>query len=283
MDKIKFLFAFPFSVVGDEPESDADGGNGEIDKKVIEPPAKKTKVEFTPDQQAYLNSLLAEERRKAKVSVEKTVLQLETLKNQAGTSEAEKERLAQQITDLQSTYTTEKEMTDKERAKSDKKRQEELDKHKKETDTWKNRFTNTKIRRDIVDAASIAGQKADNPEHIVAYLSGNARLVEELDEEGKPTDNFVTKIKVRGKDKEGKPITLDMIATDAVKYMAEQDEHAKLFESGVSGGLGGNPNRPGKGGGMSDPNSPPTDQAAYREWRKQNPGAVGVTVRSTKK
>lgn len=289
MDKIElnWLFANHFLVVGDETSTEETDTNEE-DTSQEEPPAKKPapkkapKVEFTSEQQAYLNSLLAEEKRQAKVKIEKHVTQLETEKNKAGTTAAEKVRLEEQIEELRSTYETEKQMTEKDRKKAEKKVKDEIDAAKKDADTWKTRFTKTQIKRALVDASSIPGQKADNPQHIVALLFEDSRLVEETDEDGKPTDNFVTKVKIRSKDKDGKPVTLDMIATDAVKFVSEQDEHARLFESGVSGGLGGNPNRPRKGG-VTDPNSPPKDQAAYREWRKANPGAVGAPSRSSGK
>lgn len=279
----KFLLAFPFRFVGDEPVTDENtetDDDGNIVEKKVTPPGKKPKVTFTAEQQAYVNSLLAEDNRKAKEKIEKHVTQLETQRNLAGTTAAEKERLEAQIEELRSTYTTEKEMTEKERKKQDAKREKEINDAKAEANTWKTRFTKTQIKRALVDAASVKEHKAINPNHIVALLSEDTRLVEDMDEEGKPTGDYVAKVKIRTI-KDGKPQTLDLIATEAVKFISEQEEHAGLFDSGVSGGLGSNPNRPRKGV-SSDPNSPPIDQAAYRQWRKENPEAVGATRRSSK-
>src|SRR5262245_56765597 len=60
-------------------------------------PAARPKVSFTPEQQGYVNSLLAEERRKAKATVDRMITQLETEKNKATTTAAEKEALEQRI------------------------------------------------------------------------------------------------------------------------------------------------------------------------------------------
>ena len=82
-------------------------------KEEIEKPKPKSKTPtFTPDQQAYVNSLVAEERRRAKSKNEALILQLETLKNSSNTTAAEKEQLADRIESLKAEFQT-KEVNDR--------------------------------------------------------------------------------------------------------------------------------------------------------------------------
>ena len=51
----------------------------------------------------------------------------------------------------------------------------------KERDTWKGRYTKETIKRSLVDACNIKGQRAYNPSPIVALLKDSTKLVDELD------------------------------------------------------------------------------------------------------
>src|SRR5262249_2285725 len=152
-----------------------------------EPPAKpagkgaKPKVSFTPDQQAYLNSLLAEERRKNKAVVDRMITQLETEKTKAGTSAAGKEALEQPIDELKKHHLTAKELRKKDEKRRQDKWEKDLAAANQATELWKNRFVNTTIKREITQAA--VAQKAHNPRHVVNELVPYTRLVDELDED----------------------------------------------------------------------------------------------------
>lgn len=276
-----FLAANCFRLVNDEPVNEETSETETPVTPPVTPKPIKAKVTFAPEQQAYVNSLVAEEKRKGQQANERLVTQLETEKNRAGTTVAEKEQLEARIEEIKSEYVTKEQLTEKERKKADKKRDDALAAAQAETGVWKERFTKTTIRRSLVDAALVPEHKADNPAHIVAILFPDTRLVEELDEEGKPTGEYVAKTKVRTV-KDGKPTTLDMTATEAVKFLSEQEEHLGLFSSGASGGLGGNPSRP-RTKGATDPNSPPEDPTEYRAWRLKNRGAVGAPVTKSSK
>ena len=279
-----FSIAMPFIGADDDDtsnEENNEGGESDNGGNNTPPPGKdlrdkpKPKVQLSPEQQSYVNSLVAEEKRKGREAANKVITQLETLKNNVGTTEKEKEALAQRIEDLQNAHLTEKEISEKDRKKADKKKDDEIAAAKKDADTWKSRFIGTTVKRSILDAATLPAHKANNPQHIVAILTPDTRLVEEIDEEGKPTGEYVAKSKVKTI-KDGKPATLEMTVTEAVKFMSEQDEHAGLFDSGATGGTGSNPNRPNRKGGTADPNIPPTDPNEYRKWREKNRKSLGA-------
>lgn len=277
--KLAFLYADAYATAydddpvsdTDELESDPDSDPGLQTTTVVKPVVKpKAKPNITPEVQEYLNSILAEDRRKHKSASDKVITQLETLKNQVGTTGAEKEQLEARIEDLKNSQLTADEMRKKEEKKREHKHKTELDTAQIEASKWKTMFQTSTITRAITDAAVV--NDAHNPRHIVNELAPNTRLVEELDEENKPTGMLVPRVKITTV-KDGKPTTLEFGVTEAVKFMKEQEEHAPLFKSGATGGLGGSPSNSKKRGINSD--TPPEDPAEYREWRKKNPDKVG--------
>jgi hypothetical protein len=116
-----------------------------------------------------------------------------------------------------------------------------------------------------------AGIRGDafNADQVVTILRPSTRLIEELDPEtNQPTGRFVPKVRLAGKDKDGKSVVLDLTPTDAVKQMKEMPEiYGNLFKSGAHSGVGGNNNASYNKG----TNSPPIGQgqAAYLKWREQ--------------
>lgn len=196
--------------------------------------AEKNKPKtFTQDQ---LNAILAEDRRKAKAQNEKIASELEALKSKANLSAQEREDLETRVESLRSEFMTKEEMLKQEKDRETKKLKTELDTKIKESENWRSRFTESTITRSITDAA--VSTDAFSPKQIVAQLLPNTRLVEEVDESNQPTGQYVAKVKITDKDKDGKPITLDLTVHEAVKKMSEQDDFANLFKGKGTGGLG---------------------------------------------
>jgi hypothetical protein len=238
-------------------------------KAAAKPPVKpKLKIALSAEQQDFVNSLIAEERRKAKTIADKAITQLETERNRAGTTQAEKDALEIRIEDLKASQLTAEEFRKKEEKKKETKWQSEITTRDAEIKKWRDLYTGSTVRRAITDAA--VEHKAYNPRHIVKELTGDTRLIDELDEEDKPTGELVPRVRMQVV-KDGKPVTLDMTVTEAVKHMSEQEEHAPLFNSGATGGLGSRPNSPGGKGRNSD--EPPTDPAEYQAWRAKRKAA----------
>ena len=217
---------------------------------------------FTQDD---VNKFLAEERRKAQKGNERTVKELETLRKTANLTTEEKEKLEIRIEDLKNEFLSKEELAKKETKKEADKTKRQLEDLVTERDRWKNLFTSSTIERELVSAAAA---DAYNPDQILKILKPDTRLTEELDAEtGQPTGKLIPKVKFVGKDKDGKPVQLDLSATEAIKQMKEMQEYGNLFRSGANGGLGGNNAitlNLTKG-------EIPTDPRAYREWRKKNP------------
>lgn len=225
----------------------------------------KSEVKFNQDD---VNRFLAEERRKAQKQNERTIKQLDELKKSSQLSVEEKEKLETRIEDLKNDYLTKEELVKKEAKKESEKTKRELEQHQKEAEKWRTLFATKTIERDILDAA---GSDVYNSRQILQILKPDARLVEQLGEDGQPTGGHVTRVKYAGKDKDGNPVAMDLTVTEAIKQMKEDtEEFGNLFRSGANGGLGGTNTNVNRNSG-----GPPSDPAAFRRWIKDNPNFLG--------
>jgi hypothetical protein len=219
--------------------------------------------------QKKVNAILAEEKRKNKEIIDRQVKELETLKKSRGLTEQEKTGLTARIEELQNTLLTKEELAVKERKKLEHEHKVALEQTTTERDTWKNKFVQSTIVRSITDEAVRA--EAFAPNQIVALLEKNTRLAEVVDADGNPTGEFIPKVKMQDVDKDGKPLTLDLTVSEALKRMKDRaDEYGNLFKSGVAGGLGA---AGGKSGKDVDPSKMSPEQ--YRLWRNGRLGRKG--------
>ena len=238
--------------------------NGDNDK------TKKQKVTFTKDQQDYINAQLAEERRRGQQKNDQLITQLETQKQRADTTEAERASIESRIDQLRGEYATKEELHKKTMEAQLKSEKDARNKAEADAKDWKSRFEINMLDVDLVGAA--VEHKAYNAHTVKAILQPVSRIADQLDENGQPTGKYTTRVKMSQKTKEGKLQTLDMSPSEAVKFLSEQQEHANLFISTASGGLGGN--NMGRGGGTSNgKEGPPKDTAEYQEWRKKEKAA----------
>lgn len=233
--------------------------------ETLTPETPKSDTKFS---QEDVNRFLADERRKLQKQNERTIKQLDELKKSTQLTSEEKEKLETRIEDLKNEFLTKEELSKKEVKRESEKSKRELETYQKEAEKWRSLFATKTIERDILDAA---GSDAYNNRQILQILKPDARLVEELGEDGQPTGGHVTRIKYAGKDKDGNPIPLDLTVTEAIKQMKEDaDQFGNLFRSGANGGLGGNNSNVNR-----NTNGPPSEPAAFRRWLKDNPQFLG--------
>jgi len=259
----------PFvSVFEGEPES---GENAEVTDSGTPPPTepkKNEKVKFDAAQQAYVNSLIAEERRKSQVKNDQLITQLETEKNRVGTTAAEKQALEDRIEGLKNEYATKETL----KARETEKKLKELEDKNKQLEaqgaTWEQRYHRDRKRIDLTQAA--AEEKAYNPRQVVNELFSNSRLEPIVGDDGKPTDEYRTMVKINTVDGDGKPKVLDLDPVGAVRQLKEMREYQNLFISPATGGLGGGSLGRGGGGGGKAPHEMST--AEYMEYRKKQKG-----------
>jgi len=174
--------------------------------------------------------------------------------------------LNKQIETLRDAGKTQEQLAKESHDKLIKKHQGELQKSDETGKLWKGRYETYRTKTDIQTAAH--KHKALNPTQIYEILRNHVSFVEVMDADGKPTGEIEPRVKIKETDKDGKVNELSLDIEAAVKRMTEGEEHANLFESGASSGLGGRNN--GRKGASGD-TTIPTNTSSYMAVRKKNP------------
>jgi hypothetical protein len=91
---------------------------------------------------------------------------------------------------------------------------------------------------------------AFDPDQIKAILRPKTKKVERLDEQNKPTGEYMAQVDWVTVDKEGKEVRLKLSVKDTIKSMKENPaKYGNLWKTKAQGGLGDN----------TDPSMPPTN------------------------
>jgi hypothetical protein len=190
---------------------------------------------FTQDQ---VNAILNKEKTKWQQTNKTTVSQLEELKKQDGLSKEKVAELENQIAQLQTTYMTESELLKRDTEKKTTELSTQLEQTSGQLKFWNNKYTQLLVSHAITSAA--ATNDAYNPEQMLTQLGGAAKVVPVI-QDGKETGEFEVKIQFTDKDKDGKPVVLELTPDATMKRMKElPQQFGNLFKAGVNGGLGGN-------------------------------------------
>ncbi len=225
------------------------------------PPANET---FTKEQ---VNELLLKETDKVKKERDATVAQLEQLKKSQGLTAKEKEALTKQIDDLKSLNLSKEEQAKIEAARLEKTFGEEKENILSERNHWKNQYEAYRIDNEIYKAADKA--KAFSADQLVDFLKPKTKLIERKEVvNGKEEIVYTTLVKFADRDKDGKPVMLDLSVEDAIKRMRELPTvYGNLFKSETKGGTGLlNSEQVGDTGGSGF--SPNMGMEKYLELRK---------------
>ena len=223
-------------------------------------PAGEKKLSLT---QSDLNRMMADNRKKLTTENENLVASLETLQETARMSDEERGSLADTIETLRKQTLTQEEIAKRELAKKQTEFQTTAKRLEVERDSWKERYTGALIGRSLVDAA--VQHAAYDPEQITGILGSKTRLVETLDDDGKPTGQHEVMVDFDTVDSDGKSVTLTLSPAETVKSMKETERFANLFVAKGSQGLGLHGNE------QAGSDAPPDDMNQYMEWRKRHP------------
>ena len=192
------------------------------------------KTSFTQDE---VNAIIAKERAADKKRNEQLVQQLESLKSTSKMTSDEKAALESRIEELKTQHMTKEELAARDRKKLEEELSGARDSAINEAKSWRTRYESSTVQRALVDEA-VKGD-AFSPHQIMELLSPRSKVVEALDDKGKPVGNFIVQIAFDDVDKDKKPVTMQLTPAEAVKRMKELPERfGNLFKSGVRGGLG---------------------------------------------
>lgn len=223
-------------------------------------------ISFSEKQQEYIKNLLETERTQEKQRVEETYkglkAEIDNLRKKTTLTTQERTEQDQRIQELTNLNKSKEAEIQREREKLIRDHKKEKDELTLDRDNWKRDYTESTILRSLTDAA--IEHDAINPEQAVNILRPNTKLVEETDENGKPTGKLVPKVRYRDVDADGKPLDVDLDPSLAIKRMSESEKHYNLFKNKSAGGLGLHTNNDGK---KQDIAQMATDPKAYREAR----------------
>lgn len=218
-------------------------------------------ITFSKEQAEIVNKQLSAEKNRAQRALDEA----KALRAKADLTDGERKDIDKRIEDLQNQLMTKEELAKQEKDKIVKNYEKQVKETSEEASKWKTRFIESTITNSILSAATT--NNAYNPNQLLAIIRPNASLVEDVDDNGKATGQFKTKVKIHTKSgDDGKPITLELEPNEAVKKMSEMDEYLNLFKSDGATGFGGT-NRSNSGGNL-DIATLAKDQAKYEEARR---------------
>lgn len=183
-----------------------------------------------------LNRVVAEEKRKTQVRQREMASELAEIKKNSSLSDEEKQTLETRIEELQNQYLTAEERARQASEATKKKNENTLKDLTNERDNWRTKHESLVINSAVTTAAS--NNKAWFAEQIAAILVPKTKLVEKLDDAGKPTSIHEARVAFPDTNKDGKAVTLDLTVDQAVKRMRELEQYGNLFEGDKAGGLG---------------------------------------------
>lgn len=251
---------------------DPPAGDPPADPPAGDPPTPQTLAEYlksTPGAQDELNKMMADNRKKLTTQNQDLMTQLTTIKDQFSGTAQEKEELEAQIEQLQNQFLTKEELSKREQEKAKKEHLKLLEKATKDAESWKNRYTQSRIQRELLDAAVAA--KSINPDVIVDMLGGKTHLAQSL-VDGQPNGEYEVRVKFADTDEEGNSVNLDLPPEGVLKRMSElTDKYGHLFQSTATSGMGANSGMGGDGKPQGSLSAILEDPVAYAEWRKKNP------------
>lgn len=266
----KLLATTSFVAYDDDPAAaeKAAAEKAAAEKAAAEKAAAEQAQTFT---KADMDKALAEERRKGQELNRQTMAELEAVRPKLNMTKQERDELDARMKDLTQKMLTKDEIASQEANRLRKAHENKVTELEKEKDDWQQRYTQSFIDRSITDAA--VEFDAYSPSQVVTLLRQDTRLVPKLDAEGNATDQFEPKISFSDKDKDGKPVILELSPQETLKRMKETEGFLNLFKGTGKGGLGGNNQGAGKKQSAADLAK---DPAAYRAARKSGELTFGA-------
>lgn len=228
--------------------------------------ARKAAEKSTFDQ-AAVDKIVADARRKDQAELQKTTAELKKLQASESLTAQEKANLQSRIEDIENQYKTKEQLAAQELEKQQTAAKTALEAAAQERDQWKGSFEANTIGTAILKTSA---PDAVNVELMDDLLRPKSRVVPAKDSAGTIIPGqFIVMTKVTVTDAKTKaPVTLELPIEDAIKQMkGDPQRYGNLFKSTTGGGVGGS----GGGRGGVGPNSgaelAAMSDADYAAWR----------------
>lgn len=238
--------------------------------------------------QDKVNEILAKERRKHQQALQQQEKMVKELLEKANLTDQQRKEweanlhtLQEQLVTTQGQLRSKEQEAVAERKKLEETFQAKITEMERRASEWENRYRKETVYRSLYDA----GNKNDayNADQIVTILLPMSKLVEDVDDNGKPKGTFKTVVEFPDVD----PTTGDLsIAVrspeDTVKRMKELVDYQNLFRSNVVSGLGSNSSTAGiptGATGKPDLARIARDPQQYRKLRQERPDLFNTKSR----
>jgi hypothetical protein len=220
--------------------------------------------------QAEVDKMMADHRQTLQKTNAELTTRLEQLQNTANLTKAEKEELAQTLETLNNQHKTAAQQQAEAADKAKKKYEADLAATSQDRDKYKTGY-HTLIVTNSITAGAVKNNAADKTgKQLQLMLLPQAKVVDELDGEGKPTGHLVAKIGITYlDDKTKKPVSVELPVEEAIAKMATMDEYANLFMVDGKPGVGGSSGAGAKTGTNGTPDFSKMSALEYREWREK--------------
>jgi len=187
--------------------------------------------------QEQMNSIIAKEKRVWLEQRDEMLTKIESLQSKSSLSDEERASFEEEVKNLRNMGKTKENIAKENLERQQKEYQLKLEKLTKDLEEWKGRYTHETIISSIESEAVKAN--AFNPQNIVDHLGGRAKLVPELDEEGKETGKLITQVTFTDVGEDGKEMDVNMSIQEAVTRMTQlPDRYGNLFSTTKTQGLG---------------------------------------------
>jgi hypothetical protein len=203
--------------------------------KEMADPVSGQKVMIPVELETFFGHTISKTRESIKTEVEgKYKPLLETLEKEAGEGSLAKAELEKIRLEA---------MSAEERAQANaKKKIEEYEKKYKdkesEATTWKGRFEKSTIRNDIMSSFGDAKLCNSGQVAMLFEMEGNAVISEIVDNEGKPTGQFETRVSLILEDKDGKPERVEGTVQELFKRWISLDRNSHHLLNTMPAGSG---------------------------------------------
>lgn len=201
----------------------------------LPPPAGKL---FT---QADVDKIVQDYRVNMQKTIKEQTERLEVLQNTANLTAAEKEELKQTLENLSNQHKTEAQRQADAAEKAKKKYESDLALEQSEKKKYQTGYHNLIITNAITVGAAVSKAADPSGNQLKMMLLPQAKVVEQVGEDGKPTGNLVAVVPLNYTDpKTKKAVSVELPVAEAIAKMSELDEYANLFLIDGRPGVGGN-------------------------------------------
>lgn len=225
-----------------------------------------------------VNRIMAEDKRKHQVQLQKVEQQLTELAKSKTLTDQERSTLKENLDAIAGQLRTKEQQAQLEKRQMEEAHALKMSEADQKAHAWEALYRDSTVDRSLQDAA--VKHEAFNTGQIVTQLKPWTRLIEVMDDKtGKGTSKYQVVVEMPDVDPTtGQPVPFTGTPEEAVKRMKEMpDQWGNLFKSGVVSGIGSSSATggliPGQSGKIDVRKLTP---AQYREIRAKNPELLGL-------